>query len=201
MSDSRVPRGAWLVVGRGPRRTALGFTMIEIMIVLGIIAIMAAVGIPAFYRAFRKEALRQAVSDIVEVLSNARARAILGDAPMMVVFRPQERTVGIRGAPAGEPANPAGLPSGESDLREPRIPRPGALASAQWSDRLVLEMLDVNFIEHKDDDEAHVRFFPNGTSDEMTVILRSENNEYRKISLEVTTGLANVETNPQNFGR
>lgn len=175
--------------------------MIEIMIVLGIMAIMAAVGVPAFYKAFRKEALRQAVSDVVEVLSNARARAILNDAPTVVVFRPQDRTLGINSAPAADPLGAAELPPAEGGVREARIPRPGAMMSAQWSDRLVLEMLDVNFIEHKDDDEAHVRFFPNGTSDEMTVILRSENNEYRKISLEVTTGLASVETNPQNFGK
>ena len=65
----------------------------------------------------------------------------------------------------------------------------------------MLDMVDVNFIEHKDDDEAHVRFFPNGTSDEMTLILHSDNNEYREISLEITTGLASVQTDPQRFGK
>jgi hypothetical protein len=38
-----------------------------------------------------------------------------------------------------------------------------------------------------------VRFFPNGTCDEMTLVLRSDKNEWRTISLEVTTGLASVE--------
>ena len=59
-------------------------------------------------------------------------------------------------------------------------------------------MLDVNFIEYKDAEEAHVRFFPNGTSDELTVILHS-GTEYRKITLEPTTGLANVETDVTKF--
>ncbi len=40
--------------------------------------------------------------------------------------------------------------------------------------------------------EARVRFFPNGTSDEMTLIMHS-GDQYRKITLEVTTGLASVE--------
>jgi len=64
---------------------------------------------------------------------------------------------------------------------------------AAWSDRITLEMLDVNFIEYKDWEEARVRFYPNGTSDEMTIVLRSDQSEYRKISLECTTGLATVE--------
>ena len=53
-------------------------------------------------------------------------------------------------------------------------------------------MLDVNLVEYKDADEARVRFFPNGTSDEMTLILHS-GDQYREIALEVTTGLASME--------
>ena len=55
-------------------------------------------------------------------------------------------------------------------------------------------MVDVNFFEYKDEEEARVRFHPNGTCDELTIVLRSEKNEFRKISLEATTSLARVET-------
>lgn len=177
-----------------PPQAGAGFTLIEVMIVLGIIAIMAAVGVPAFYRAFRKEALRQAVSDIVEVCSNARARAILSGGEMDVIFRPQDRHVSIGGvaSPAGGGNSGDTLLPQDTPL-EPKIAKPGSGVAATWSDRLSLEMLDVNFIEYKDLDEARVRFFPDGTSDELTVILKSDKNEYRKISVEVTTGLASVE--------
>jgi hypothetical protein len=50
-------------------------------------------------------------------------------------------------------------------------------------------MLDINLSEYRESELARVRFFPNGTSDEMTLILRSDRNEYRKVWLEVTTGL------------
>jgi hypothetical protein len=53
-------------------------------------------------------------------------------------------------------------------------------------------MLDVNLSEYRESDFVRVRFFPNGTSDEMTLILRSSQNEQRGITLEVTTGLASV---------
>ena len=39
--------------------------------------------------------------------------------------------------------------------------------------------------------EAHVRFFPNGTSDEFTVILSSATAE-QEVTLDVITGLADV---------
>ncbi|MDW7980377.1 MAG: GspH/FimT family pseudopilin [Verrucomicrobiales bacterium] len=166
------------------RYNTAAFTLIEIMMVVGILGLVAMWGLPAIYRAAAQEPLREAVSDIVEVCSHARARAVLQGQTVELVFRPQERRVSVGGASA--PVESAG-------------PRPvsavplATRAAVQWSDRVWLEMLDINFVEYKDADEARVRFFPNGTCDELTVILRSERNEYRKIALEVTTGLAHVE--------
>ena len=63
---------------------------------------------------------------------------------------------------------------------------------------MVIEMLDVNLSEYKQADEARVRFFSNGTCDEMTLIVRV-GTEWRKISLELTTGLASLETDPNKW--
>jgi hypothetical protein len=56
---------------------------------------------------------------------------------------------------------------------------------------VVIEGLGINNFDYTDSDEARVRFFANGTSDEMTLVL-SSGGEYRKITLEVTTALASV---------
>jgi hypothetical protein len=53
--------------------------------------------------------------------------------------------------------------------------------------------------EFREDDYARVRFFPNGTCDELTLILLAEGGERREITLEVTTGLVNVESDPRKF--
>jgi hypothetical protein len=66
------------------------------------------------------------------------------------------------------------------------------LNSTRFADSITLDMLDINLLEYRDADEARVRFFQNGTSDEMTLILHS-GDQYRKITLEVTTGLASME--------
>jgi prepilin-type N-terminal cleavage/methylation domain-containing protein len=166
-----------------------GFTLIEIMLVVGILAIVMTMGLPAIYRMHQKEGLRQAVSDIVEVCSNARAQAILRGVTVELRIRPQEGTLDVSGAASQRSAE-----SMEPGSTAAFAPAPRSGLSAHISDRLIIEMVDVNFIEYKDEEEARVRFHPNGTCDELTIVLRSEKNEFRKISLEVTTSLAMVET-------
>ena len=148
--------------------TRRAFTLLEIMIVTAIMGIIMTMGVPLVYRVWHKEPMRKAVSDVVEVLSNARARAILRGTMTQVVFHPQTGSLGIGGAHSG-----SGL-------------------SVQLPEGVAIDMLDVNLAEYKDADQALVRFYPNGTCDEMTLILHSDRNEQRGITLEITTGLASV---------
>ena len=70
----------------------------------------------------------------------------------------------------------------------------GARSSTSGSvipEDVVIEMLDVNFQELKDEAAAEVNFYPNGTSDRFTIVLVwPEKNEHQKISLDIITGLA-----------
>jgi prepilin-type N-terminal cleavage/methylation domain-containing protein len=161
------------------------FTLIEIMVVVGIIGLVMGMGVPSLYQLFRKDGFRKAVSDVVEVCNSARARAILQQAPAEVVFYLTERRCEVAGGTGG--------------VERPSRLTPGSGVSARFPDDIVIEMLDVNLREYKNAEEAHVRFYPNGTSDEMTLILRSNQNEWRKISLEVTTGLVSVESDPNKW--
>ena len=52
-------------------------------------------------------------------------------------------------------------------------------------------MLDINLLEYWRSDKARVRFFPNGTCDEMTLVLHS-GDDVAKITLEFATALASV---------
>jgi hypothetical protein len=89
---------------------------------------------------------------------------------------------------------PAGLapPDAPANETKPASGDASALNSTQFADSITIDMLDVNLLEYKDADEARVRFYPDGTCDEMTLIIHS-GDQYRKITLEVPTGLASVE--------
>ena len=156
-------------------RTVWAFTLIEIMLVVAIMALIVSMGIPSIYRMWNKEGIRKAVEDVTDVCVNARARAILSGTMAEVVFHPQEKRFEVNGS--GD--SPAALS--------------GKAMSGQFGGDISIEMLDINLLEYKGSDLARVRFFPNGTSDEMTLILQSSHNEWRKISLEITTGLATSE--------
>ena len=60
-----------------------------------------------------------------------------------------------------------------------------------------VETLDINMsgVEFNDAESARVRFYPNGVSDEMRMIL-FDGRERMGIELEITTGLANVVPDP-----
>jgi prepilin-type N-terminal cleavage/methylation domain-containing protein len=69
-----------------------GFTLIEILIVVGIIGLTLTLGVPAFVKALQKEGMRKAQSDLLEACKNARGEAILKAAPQDLIFRPLDKT-------------------------------------------------------------------------------------------------------------
>ena len=176
------------------RSRSQGFTLIEIMMVVAIMGIVLAIGIPSIYHMVNKESLASGVRDVVEVCSNARAQSILRGVEMQMVIHPKDGKFEVRAAAGG--GAPAETHPADPDFNPrpaPSVSSGGLASSAQLSDHVLIEMLDINFTECKDIDEVYVRFFPNGTSDDFTLVLHSDRNEYRKISLEVVTALANVD--------
>jgi len=73
------------------------------------------------------------------------------------------------------------------------VAAPAPKFTAQIVPGVSVELLDVNFIDHLKSDVARVRFFPNGTCDEFTIVLRSAQNEWRRVSLDVLSGTVELE--------
>jgi prepilin-type N-terminal cleavage/methylation domain-containing protein len=143
-----------VVSQKSPRRA---FTLIEVMIVVAIIGLIAAMGVPSILQALRKDGMRKAVSDVKEGLDNARTRAIVSGQTTEVVFNPLQKSVGSTALPDG----------------------------------VDIAMLDINLLDYGATEEARVRFYPNGTCDELTLVLHSRD-EWEKITLEFSTALASV---------
>ena len=153
------------------RKTPRGFTLIEIMIVVAIMGLMAAMGVPAILKAVQKEGMRKALSDVTDVCASARAKAIFLNQKVAVVFHPADRSFSVEGGGA----NGSGI----------------LVSSSTLPDGVELAMLDINQQDFGASEWAKVWFFPNGTSDEMTLVLH-DRGEWHKITLEFSTGIASV---------
>jgi prepilin-type N-terminal cleavage/methylation domain-containing protein len=195
----RTPRSAL----RTPH--SMGFTLIEIMLVVAILIIALAFSYPAISDMVHRAPMTQAVKDVMDACRHARSQAILTGQPMELRIYPQDMRIEVAQVPADAPppnATPSSPASGAADGGEPPVktyaPKGPYISSAQLSGELRIEMVDVNFTDYKDADLARVRFYPNGTCDEMTLVLHSDL-EYRKISLEVVTSLVQVESDINNF--
>jgi Tfp pilus assembly protein FimT len=152
--------------------------LIEIMVVVSIIGLVAAMGLPSIIMAMHKEGLRKAVSDLQDVCSAARSQAIFRNQKMAVVFHPAAKRFEVEGAAA----------SGSGDSTDKSS---GKVTGSTLPDSVDMAMLDINLQDYGASDWARVFFYPNGTSDEMTVVLHSKD-EWRKITLEFSTGMTFV---------
>ena len=164
------------------RRERKGFTLIEMMIVLAMAALFMAIGVPQFMRSLNREGFRKATSDLMEGFSTARAKAILSGGTAELVIRPKDMSISVTGGGVSE----------ENQEKGPKIESPSF--SAQMPTGVYWEILGVNNVELQEEDEVRVRFFSNGTCDEFDAVLRGPNGEIRRVTLEVITGIADMET-------
>jgi prepilin-type N-terminal cleavage/methylation domain-containing protein len=139
------------------------FTLIEIMIVCAIMGLILAMGMPSFIKTLKKEGMRKAVDDVMEACKAARSDAIMNQKTAEVVFHPMDGTISAPGYHGEFPKN------------------------------VEIQIMGVNFIQYEKAEEAKVRFLPNGTSDEFTIVLQDDEGQTRKITLDVITGLPDLE--------
>ena len=152
----------------------------ELMMVVAIIGLVMAMGVPSILSVVHEGPLRKAVNDVVEICGHARAQAILTGTTTVVVFHPR----------AGEVDYGGGVDRGAMSTRVGQK----AVTSAKFDRSVNVGLLIVNELDLTEPvgDVANVRFFKNGTCDELKMELDA-GGEFRVITLEVTTALATVE--------
>ena len=198
------------------------FTLVEIMVVVGIIAIVMTIAVPFMRTAFETpRGMGGAVKVLQEAASNARSMAILRQTTTELVIHPREGTFEVSMSGGGGERG-----GGSESVDGPRVHMQSKnVAGEEWrmadhktgsggggggrSERdpfkgrlpkgIQIEGLGVNGEDWTEDDVAKVRFYSNGTCDEMSIVLISDTNERRNVWLEVVTGYAEIESDPQKF--
>jgi prepilin-type N-terminal cleavage/methylation domain-containing protein len=171
------------------------FTLIEIMVAIGIIAIILSIAIPSVYQQMHQDSMRKAVADITEACSAARARAILNGVATELRIRPGDRSITVtEGAAQVADTAPGQAFQFKDDEVVERPAGGSSVFSAKLSDRIIIEFIGVNLIPDLQQlDQVSSLFYPNGTADELVILIRSDQGEIRKITTEVVTGIADVE--------
>ncbi len=181
-----------------------GFTLLEVMIVVGIAALILAISVPFVERTFKRDAVYRAVHVVEDAILNARATAIFNNTATDLVIRPEDRSIQVRASAVPAPSSMSlnadgGVEEGDLDRQgrsaavrdfSRHAPKP---FSGTLEDDVTIELLDVNFQEYRDEEEARVRFHPNGTSDEFTIVMKIGTAAVRKITLDVVTALPTLE--------
>jgi prepilin-type N-terminal cleavage/methylation domain-containing protein len=179
------------------------FTLIELMVVVGIMGLIMAIGVPIAYKISHRSPMSQAVVDVTEVCRYARRQAILQARQVDLMIYPRENRLAVTAAAIPAPSRSPEIQVHSQE--KPAGPDPaltvGTSGSARLPEKVIIELLDINKLGHefRDDDYARVRFFPNGTCDELAMVLLGEGGERREITLEVTTGQPDVESDVRKF--
>jgi type II secretory pathway pseudopilin PulG len=178
------------------------------MVVVAIMAIVMTLAIPMIYQQLHPESMRKAVSEVMEACSHARARAILDGVQTDLVIRPADRQFDLAaGSSAPAPVDNRMFSPDVAGNDWRAAPRPASRSGGgndgffpvKLSHKIIIEGMGINGEDYTDDEEGRVRFYPNGTSDEFSIVLLSESGERRNITLEVVTAMADVESDPSKF--
>ena len=138
------------------------------MVVVAIIGLVAAMGMPSIIRAVQKEGMRKALSDVQDVCFTARQRAIISKQKTAVVIHPADGTFSVEGAAAGAAS-------------------PGKVAASTLPDGIHFAMLDIFRQDYLESEWAKIFFYPDGTCDETVIVLLGRG-ESEKITLDYATG-------------
>lgn len=177
-----------------------GFTLLEVLLVVVIIGIAAAVAMPAFARSFRGAKLRASTRTVLGMHRQAQTKAVLGQRYMALLFDRRKGTLEMvdQGAPAKKPDAFFGDLGGGGAMGDTAAggaaPDGAAAAVASETLRKLEEGVKIlAFAGGKEIDELHyVSYYPNGMCEAYEIRIGDDENRVARIRVDAVTGKAKV---------
>ncbi len=148
---------------RGRRLGTAGFTMLELLVVIVLIGVLAAISPPLFSNSVSAAEQRALARSVAQTLRFARSEAVANRTDVGVEFNLQDRTFQL----------------------------PGGKRKGKWPENIALE-LTTTAAETVDEKHAYVRFYADGGSTGGRVTLKYKEREYR-IDISWLTGHIAIE--------
>jgi len=188
----KVPKHACLqpaVVHRRDWGACYGFTLIELLVAIAIGLIILGLAVPVL-REIRRPPLTQATKDFLDACGHARNRAIMEGVPTQLVIREAGAEISVEAAPYGVVGATNGVsPDSFVANADQTGVGPSFLRRIDDPD-VAFEAISVNQRSFMEAPATAVRFFPNGTADQLDAVLSWRRSEARRLTVEAMTGLA-----------
>ena len=192
---------------RRPSSQAAGFTMLELLLVVVILAMAASVAVPIYARSFRGARLRVSTRTVLLMHRHAQTKAVLGQRYMALLFDARNQTVELvdQGAPAqkkdaffGAVGSGGGSGMGAVVSGGDAAADASATAAPAVSSLLVRKLEDGVKIDsfrggRVVDELYYVTYHPSGVGEPYTVTLGDNENRTPRIRVDGVTGKATVE--------
>lgn len=140
-----------------------GFTLMELMVVVAILALVAAFCMPSFYSMMTNAEKTSVANQFRETCNFARNRAIFQQETVKLVLLPEENTYWIQSV---KEEGRFGRPE-ETKEKLVKLPEDYAILRVEYPDQL----------RHKDWGEVIINFYKDGTAQEAVVIIEREKND------------------------
>jgi type II secretion system protein H len=183
-------RAVWLRSGR----VAAGFTLIEVILVVLIIGLIAALAIPSFDNALRGQRLDSAAHEIATACQQARYEAVFGNRSCWYVLDMDTQRIRLM---LGKQADTNGVPTYEEIAAETNLvdsTEGQAAESVEMPTGVRITKVQSQDGTIQDSGKIGFPFYSNGVCEPFRVFLVSDNGEQRALDVDMFTGKAKVFT-------